>query len=66
MPKTQRMPGNTLLSPADRTFIMIDHQSQMSFAAKSIDAVLLRKSRALVAKAARELRDPTPNHATST
>ena len=33
------IPGATLLSPSDHTLIMIDFQSQMSFATKSIDAV---------------------------
>ncbi|MFV3307823.1 hydrolase [Pseudomonas sp. NY15181] len=47
-------PGKTLLNPADHTLIMIDHQSQMSFATKSIDAVTLRNNAALVAKAAKE------------
>jgi hypothetical protein len=28
-------PGKTLLNPTDHTLIMIDHQSQMSFATKS-------------------------------
>src|SRR5690242_20890464 len=46
-------PGKTLLNPTDHTLIMIDHQSQMSFATKSIDAVTLRNNAALVAKAAR-------------
>jgi nicotinamidase-related amidase len=47
-------PGKTLLNPSDHTLIMIDHQSQMSFATKSIDAVTLRNNAALVAKAAKE------------
>jgi nicotinamidase-related amidase len=47
------VPGKTLLTPTDHTLIMIDHQSQMSFATKSIDAVTLRNNAALVAKAAR-------------
>src|SRR3984893_15231626 len=59
MPKAQPTPGKTLLSPPDHTLIMIDHQSQMSFATKSIDAVLLRNNCALVAKAAREFKAPT-------
>src|ERR1700719_4105687 len=59
MPKAQATPGKTLLSPADHTLIMIDHQSQMSFATKSIDAVLLRNNCALVAKAAREFKVST-------
>jgi nicotinamidase-related amidase len=54
MPQAKPTPGKTLLSPADHTLIMIDHQSQMAFATKSIDAVLLRNNAALVAKAARE------------
>ncbi|WP_029555650.1 hydrolase [Xanthobacter sp. 91] len=41
-----------LLSPKDHTLIMIDFQSQMSFATKSIDAVNLRNNSALVARAA--------------
>jgi nicotinamidase-related amidase len=45
-------PGSGLLSPKDHTLIMIDFQSQMSFATKSIDAVLLRTNAALVANAA--------------
>jgi len=54
MPQAQARPGKTLLSPADHTLIMIDHQSQMAFATKSIDPVLLRNNAALVAKAAKE------------
>ncbi|GAB2866239.1 hydrolase [Pseudoduganella ginsengisoli] len=45
-------PGALLLSPQDHTLIMIDHQSQMSFATHSIDAVTLRNNAALVAHAA--------------
>src|SRR5258707_6765687 len=52
MPQAQPTPGKELLSPADHTLIMIDFQSQMSFATKSIDAVLLRNNAALVAHAA--------------
>src|ERR1700744_3790873 len=59
MPKAQATPGKALLTPADHTLIMIDHQSQMSFATKSIDAVLLRNNCALVAKAAREFQVTT-------
>ncbi|WP_252272930.1 hydrolase [Pseudomonas subflava] len=46
--------GKSLLTPLDHTLIMIDHQSQMAFATKSIDAVALRNNAALVAKAAHE------------
>jgi nicotinamidase-related amidase len=59
MPKAQPTPAKTLLSPTDHTLIMIDHQSQMSFATKSIDAVLLRNNCALIAKAAREFKVAT-------
>jgi len=52
-------PGNLLLSPGDHTLIMIDHQSQMAFAAKSIDITLLRANVALVANAARGFGTPT-------
>jgi nicotinamidase-related amidase len=54
MPTASAVPGKTLLNPDDHTLIMIDHQSQMSFATKSIDAVNLRNNAALVAKAAKE------------
>jgi nicotinamidase-related amidase len=46
------VPGKTLISPTDHTLIMIDHQSQMAFATKSIDAVTLRNNAAMVATAA--------------
>ncbi|AHE56738.1 isochorismatase family protein [Sphingomonas sanxanigenens] len=45
-------PGKTLLSPADHILVMIDFQSQMAFATKSISAELLRNNAALVANAA--------------
>ena len=53
MPTAKAIPGKTLLSPADHTLIMIDFQSQMAFATKSIDPVMLRNNAALVANAAR-------------
>src|ERR1051325_5179651 len=52
-------PGKLLLTPADRTLIMIDFQSQMSFATHSIDAVNLRNNAGLVAKAAASFKVPT-------
>jgi nicotinamidase-related amidase len=45
-------PGLSLLTPKDHILILIDFQSQMSFATKSIDAVLLRNNAALVSRAA--------------
>jgi len=50
--KATPTPGSALLSPKDHTLIMIDFQSQMSFATRSIDAVMLRNNAALVAHAA--------------
>jgi nicotinamidase-related amidase len=46
-------PGRTLLTPSDHTLLMIDFQSQMAFATKSIDTVNLRNNAGLVANAAR-------------
>jgi nicotinamidase-related amidase len=50
--KATPTPGSKLLTPKDHTLIMIDFQSQMAFATKSIDAVMLRNNAALVAHAA--------------
>lgn len=50
--------GSQLISPTDHALIMIDFQSQMSFATKSIDAVLLRNNAALVAHAAAGFKVP--------
>jgi nicotinamidase-related amidase len=54
MPNATPVPGKTLLDPKNHILIMIDHQSQMAFATKSIDAVTLRNNAALVAMAAAE------------
>jgi nicotinamidase-related amidase len=51
--KATPTPGPLLLTPTDHTLIMIDFQSQMAFATKSIDAVELRNNAALVAHAAK-------------
>jgi nicotinamidase-related amidase len=53
MPQAIPQPGKTLLDPTNHVLIMIDHQSQMAFATKSIDPVSLRNNAALVAKAAK-------------
>ncbi|NUP10940.1 MAG: hydrolase [Polyangiaceae bacterium] len=45
--------AKTLLVPTDHTLVMVDHQSQMAFATRSIDAALLRSNAALVARSAR-------------
>lgn len=52
MPTATPTPGKTLLDPNNHTVILIDHQSQMAFATKSIDPVQLRNNAALVAKSA--------------
>jgi nicotinamidase-related amidase len=46
-------PAPSLLNPGDHILIMIDHQSQMAFATKSINAIELRNNAALVANSAR-------------
>ncbi len=46
-------PGPKLLTPTDHTLILIDFQSQMSFATKSIDAVNLRNNAALISNGAK-------------
>lgn len=54
MPTATTTPGRTLLNPLDHTLIMIDYQSQMAFATKSIDCGVLRNNAALVANTAKE------------
>ena len=53
MPIAKPAAGKTLLTPTDHTLILIDFQSQMAFATKSIDPVMLRNNAALVANAAK-------------
>jgi nicotinamidase-related amidase len=53
MPIAIAKPGSNLLSPADHTLILIDHQAQMALATHSISAVDLRNNAALIAKAAK-------------
>ncbi|WP_445682088.1 hydrolase [Radicibacter daui] len=52
-------PGALLLSPTDHALILIDFQSQMSFATHSIDAITLRNNAALISNAAAEFKVPT-------
>ncbi|WP_371745020.1 hydrolase [Bradyrhizobium sp. U87765 SZCCT0109] len=52
-------PGSKLISPTDHALILIDFQSQMSFATKSIDAVALRNNAALISRAAAGFKVPT-------
>ena len=53
MSKAIPQPGKMLLSPSDHTLILIDFQSQMAFATKSIDAVALRNNAALISHTAK-------------
>ena len=50
--KATPTPGKSLITSNDHTLVMIDFQSQMAFATKSISAELLRNNAALVANAA--------------
>jgi len=63
MPTATTKPGKTLLNTqpngADHALILIDYQSQMAFATKSIDIVELRNNAALIARAAAEFKVPT-------
>ncbi len=51
--------GAKLLTPRDHALILIDFQSQMSFATKSIDATALRNNAALISRAAAGFKVPT-------
>jgi nicotinamidase-related amidase len=59
MSHAKAAPGKLLLTPQDHTLIMIDFQSQMSFATKSIDAITLRNNAALISHAAAGFSVPT-------
>ena len=59
IPTAKAAPGAKLLSPDDHALILIDFQSQMAFATKSIDATVLRTNAALIAHAAAGFRVPT-------
>jgi nicotinamidase-related amidase len=53
------VPGSQLLTPKDHTLILIDYQSQMSFATHSIEAITLRNNAGLIARAAASFKVPT-------
>ncbi|WP_262297902.1 hydrolase [Microvirga sesbaniae] len=57
--KASPTPGSKLINPDDHALILIDFQSQMSFATKSIDAVNLRNNAAMIAQAAAGFKVPT-------
>lgn len=52
-------PGKMLITPKDHALILIDFQSQMSFATHSIDAITLRNNAALISNAAASFKVPT-------
>lgn len=52
-------PAKALLDPANHALVLIDFQSQMAFATKSIAPELLRNNAALVANAAAGFKVPT-------
>lgn len=58
MPKASPTPAKSLLTPSDHTLILIDHQPQMAFATRSIDAIELRNNVALVAQTAKLFKVP--------
>jgi nicotinamidase-related amidase len=52
-PVATTIPGKALITPGDHTLILIDFQSQMAFATKSIATELLRNNAALISRAAK-------------
>ncbi len=59
MPQATPAAAKALLNPGDHTLVLIDHQSQMAFAVRSIDAIELRNNAGLVARAAEAFGAPT-------
>ncbi len=59
MNKAKAVPAKNLLNGADHALVMIDFQSQMAFATKSIDTTILRNNAALISKAAKVFNVPT-------
>ena len=53
MAKASPTPSRSLLSPRDHALILIDHQSQMAFAVRSIDIGTLRTNTHLISKTAK-------------
>jgi nicotinamidase-related amidase len=52
-------PGKSLISPTDHVLVLIDFQSQMAFATKSISTELLRNNAALISRGAKSFNVPT-------
>jgi nicotinamidase-related amidase len=58
-PTAKAIPAAKLLSPGDHALVLIDFQSQMAFATKSIDTTVLRTNASLIAHAAAGFKVPT-------
>ncbi len=56
--KATPAPGKMLLSPNDHALVLIDFQSQMTFATKSIDTTVLRNNAGLISRAAKGFNVP--------
>ncbi|HRL70666.1 MAG TPA: hydrolase [Flavobacterium sp.] len=52
-------PSPNLLNPTNHTLVLIDHEGQMAFATKSIDAIELRNNVGLIAGASKIFKVPT-------
>lgn len=52
-------PSPNLLNPTNHTLVLVDHEGQMAFATKSIDAIELRNNVGLVAGASKIFNVPT-------
>lgn len=59
MPTATPTPGKELVDSVNHTLVLIDFQSQMSFATRSIDTVLLRNNAALISRTAAGFQVPT-------
>lgn len=57
--KARPVPGKLLLSPMDHTLTLVDFQSQMAFATKSIPMEVLRNIAGLLAASAAGFKVPT-------
>ena len=52
-------PSPNLLNPTNHTLVLIDHEGQLAFATKSIDAIELRNNVGLIAGASKIFKVPT-------
>jgi nicotinamidase-related amidase len=59
MPTAKPAAGSKLLTPKNHALVMIDFQSQMAFATRSIDGIMLRNNAALISHGAAGFGVPT-------